>query len=208
MNSDAMAAIFVPICLFGLPVAAIIFSRYLRHQERMEMLRRGIVPPPDMSRRAYREWRRAGGTWPPPGSPPPQAQPYVQPPPTVAWTAVEDDPQRALMKGIRLALIGLGLTMAFGYAFGGYRGNPILLGGLIPMFVGVAQIIIAMLSGAQLPGAEPRMTFIPPPQPPPGNTSTPPPPNFGSTVTPPPWARPAGPHLEELSRPAPPPDLR
>jgi hypothetical protein len=207
MNSDAIAAIFVPICLFGLPVAAFIVSRYLRHQERMEMLRRGIVPPPDMDRRAYREWRRAGGTWPPPGSqqaPFAQQTPFVQAPPV--WTP-EDDPQRALMKGMRLAMIGFGLTVAFGIAFGGYRGNPVILGGLIPMFVGIAQIMIAVLSGAQLPGVQSRQTFIPPP-PGPGVPPPQPPPGYGAPPphAPPPWAQ--RPPFEELSKPVQPPDLR
>jgi hypothetical protein len=204
--AEALIPLFGIIFLFGAPVVAFIVSRVLRHQERMEMLRRGIVPPPDMSRRAYREWRRAGGTWPPPGSPQqPQQVPYVQP---AGWTAAEDDPQRALMKGIRLALIGLGITVALSIAFGGYRGNPIILGGLIPMFVGIAQIIIAVLSGAQLPG-QPRVTFYAPPPPPPGpGTAPPPPPNFGDAM-PPPWAQqPGRQRYEELSKPVPPPDLR
>jgi hypothetical protein len=201
--TEALVPLFGIVFLFGIPAVAFMVSRVLRHQERMEMLRRGIVPPPD-NRRAYREWRQAGGVWPPPGSAQPQA-PYVQP---AAWVAPEDDPQRALMKGIRLSLIGLGLTIAFGTAFGGYRGNPVLLGGLIPMFVGIAQVIIAVLSGAQLPGGQPRVTFIPPPQSPPGPAAPPPPPNFGDAV-PPPWAQqPGRPRFEELSKPVPPPDLR
>jgi hypothetical protein len=198
---EALIPLFGIIFLFGAPVFAFIVSRVLRHQERMEMLRRGIVPPPDMSRRAYREWRRAGGVWPPPSGT--QQTPYVQP---AGWTVSEDDPQRALMKGIRLALIGLGITVALSIAFGGYRGNPIILGGLIPMFVGVAQIIIAVLSGAQLPGGQPRVTFIPPPQPPPGMGGPPPPPPGAGQAPPPPWAQ--QPRFEELSKPVQPPDLR
>jgi hypothetical protein len=83
-----------------------------------------------------------------------------------------------------------------------------ILAGLIPMFVGIAQIIIALLSGAQLPGVDPRITFIPPPQPPPGAPQPPPHPGFGS-ATPPPWAdQPGRQRFEELSKPVPPPDLR
>ncbi|HXM08036.1 MAG TPA: hypothetical protein VN936_11245, partial [Candidatus Acidoferrum sp.] len=37
-------AIFI---IFGAPIAAWIVTRVLAHQERMEMLRRGFVPPPD-----------------------------------------------------------------------------------------------------------------------------------------------------------------
>lgn len=209
MNSEALAAVLIPICVIGLPVVAFIVTRYLRHQERMEMLRRGIMPPPDMSRRAYRDWRRGGGTWPPPGS---QQTPFVQTPfvqAAPAWTP-EDDPQRALMKGLRLAMIGFGLTLAFGVVFGGYRGNPVILAGLIPMFVGIAQILIAMMSGAQFPGAQGRTTFIPPPHPPPPGPGAPPPPppGYGAQPppTPPPWAQ--RPPFEELSKPVQPPDVR
>ncbi len=211
MSSDAMAAIFVPICLFGLPVLAFIVSRVLRHQERMEMLRRGIVPPDFGDKRAYRAWRKAGSPWPPPGYGQQQQGgtapgPWVQPPPV--WTpAPEDDPQRALYKGIRVALIGFALTVGLGALFGGYSGNPAILGGLIPMFVGIAQIIIALISGAQLPWMAPQVTFIPPPPHQPG--APPPPPGYGSQpppAQPPPWAE--RPRFEELSKPTPPPDVR
>jgi hypothetical protein len=205
MPEEAIAVVAI-VFIFGAPVAAFIVSRVLRHLERIAMIRRGMVPPPD-DRRAYREWRRSGGMYPPPG---PAAQtPWVQPVQTArAWNG-EDDPQRSLFKGIRVALIGFALTVGLGIAFGGYRGNPIILGGLVPMFVGIAQIIIALLSGAQLPGMEPRVTFIPPPsQPPPGPGTPPPPPGYG-TATPPPWAQqPGRERYEELSKPVQPPDLR
>jgi hypothetical protein len=205
---DEVVPVVAIIFVFGAPIVAFIVSRVLRHHERMEMLRRGIVPPPEFSdKRAYRAWRRAGSPWPPPGTG--TQAPWVQPVQSApAWTAnPEDDPQRALFKGIRLTLIGFALTLGIGYAFGGYRGNPIILGGLVPMFVGVAQIIIALLSGAQLPGG-PQVTFIAPPPPGPGMPPPQPPPGYG-TATPPPWAQqPGRPHLEELSKPVQPPDVR
>ncbi|HTD33682.1 MAG TPA: hypothetical protein VK665_08490, partial [Candidatus Elarobacter sp.] len=116
----------------------------------------------------------------------------------------------ALFKGIRVALIGLAITVGLGWAFGGYRGNPAILAGLIPMFVGIAQIIVALLSGAQLPGVMPQTTFIPPP-PPPGPGAPPPPPDsgFAGSGPPPPWAQqPGRPRFEELSKPVPPPDVK
>ena len=64
------------------------------------------------------------------------------------------------------------------------------------MFVGVAQIIIALLSGAQFPGSQ-RTTFGPPP-----SAAPPPAPPSGA------WEQPRGPRLEELSKPVQPPDLR
>jgi hypothetical protein len=208
---DTIAPILAIIFFVGLPVSGWIYRMYLKHEERMEMLRRGIVPPPEFSdKRMYRAWRRAGSPWPPPGmtAQTPFVQPQPQPQP---WSSPEDDPQRALYKGIRLTLVGLALTIGLGIAFGGYSGNPAILGGLIPMFVGIAQIIVAILSGAQLPGVMPAQTFIPPPQPPPPGTGAPGPgAGFGAAgAPPPPWAdQPGRPRFEELSKPVPPPDLR
>jgi hypothetical protein len=157
----------------------------------------------------YKAWQRAGSPWPPPGAtpPPPQWAPQAPPP---GWSTPEDDPQRALYKGIRLALIGFAITFGLGIAFHGFSGNPIILGGLIPMFVGVAQIIIALISGAQLPGVDNRITFIPPPAPPGAGSPPPPPGGYGAAPhAPPPWAdQPGRPRFEELSKPVPPPDLR
>ncbi|MBV9408193.1 MAG: hypothetical protein JO164_05185 [Candidatus Eremiobacteraeota bacterium] len=134
--------------------------------------------------------------------------------PTRAWNAPEDDPQQALFKGIRLTLIGFAILLGLSFIGGGH-GGPWLLGGLIPMFVGIAQIIIALLSGAQLPGIQPGITLIPPPQPPPPGSPPPPPGGWtngsapGAPGAPPPWAQqPGRPHFEELSKPTPPPDVR
>ena len=202
---NTLVPIVVMLFLVGFPVAAFVISRVLRHQERMELLRRGIIPPPDISdKRAYKAWRQAGSPWPM-GSVPPTAAPTPAPapPPAAYWTAPEDDPQRALYKGIRVAFIGLAILIGLSLTL--HRG-PWLLGGLIPLFVGIAQIIIALLSGAQLPGVMPTTTFMPPPQPPPG--AGPPPPGFGSSGMP--WESPQrpGPRFEELSKPVPPPDVR
>jgi hypothetical protein len=227
-NSDAVAAVFVFMFVFGMPVLAFIVSRVLRHQERIEMLRRGIIPPSGCGdKRAYRAWRKAGAPWPPPGGPAPgapwpppggsaQQTPWTQPAPA-NWPQRDDDddPQRALFKGIRIAAVGLALVIGLSFIGGtpgspDFRGGPWLLGGLIPMFVGIAQILIAVLSGAQLPGVQGRTTFIPPPYPPPGPGAPPPqpPPGYGAAPppTPPPWAE--RPRFEELSKPVQPPDLR
>jgi hypothetical protein len=210
MNDNVVGALAV-IMIFGLPISGWIVSIVFRHQERMEMLRRGIIPPPTFDKTAYKAWKRSGAPWPPPGAGPAQQTAWTrpQPVPPQRWTP-DDDPQRALFKGIRVALIGLAITVGLGWMFGGYRGNPAVLGGLIPMFVGVAQIIVALLSGAQLPGVMPQTTFIPPPQSPPGTGVPPPGPGgFGSSGAPPPWAeQPGRPRFEELSKPVPPPDVR
>jgi len=184
------------ICLFGLPMLGWILGRVMRHRERMEMLRMGMAPPPD-----GRGWGRNRGAWrqPPPWVPGPGA-------PMPGYSAY-DDPNSAqctLQRGIKTTAVGFALLI--GLSFIGYHSGdgpfntasihpgPWLLGGLIPMFVGIAQIIIALMSGAVV-----GYRLAPPPGP-----AGPPPPGqrtYGS-------AQPGqpGPRYEELARPVPPPD--
>ncbi len=206
--------VLVPIALFfflfGAPVLAFMVTRVLAHRERLEMIRHGIVPPAGAGRKAYRDWRRAqdANGW---GGAPWQAQgqPQVSP---AGWAGYDDEPQRALFKGIRTAFVGFAILLGLSFIGGtpltpGFHGGPWLLGGLIPMFVGIAQVIIALLSGAQLPGVGmPRATYVPPP--PPGPGAPPPPPNFGGA--PPPWQpqQPGRSPFEEIGKPPTPPDLR
>lgn len=199
---DRLIPLFAIFFLFGAPVIAFIVTRVLAHNERIEMIRRGIVPPPSGfgGRRVYREWaqQQQQAQW---GSIPPQQG--------RSWSGGGDDgsPQYALYKGIRTAFIGLAILIGLSFIGGtpgsaDFHGGPWLLGGLIPMFVGIAQIIIALLSGAQFPGAQQRTTFIPPPQPP---GAAPPPPSGSAT----PWQQqPGRSPFEELSKPVPPPDVR
>jgi hypothetical protein len=203
---ENLVPVFVFLFVFGFPVAAFIVTRVLKHQERMELLRRGIIPPPDYgNRRSRQAWQQTAAPWPQPGT--------TVVPPQNAWCNPDDDPQKALFKGIRTAAIGLALLIGLAFIGGtpgsvNFRGGPWLLGGLIPMFVGIAQVIIALLSGAQLPGVQPRVTFVPPPQQP-GAPPPQPPPNFGANGAP--WQQPQQPgrtRFEELSKPAPPPDTR
>jgi len=200
---DDVVALFAIFCIFGAPVLAFVILRILAHAERIEMIRRGMVPPPSGfggmgGRRAWRAWQAQQGQNPWQMGPIPAAP--VRP--TVP--SADDDPQCALFKGIRLAMIGLAIFIGLSFiggmpGTGDFHGGPWLLGGLIPMFVGIAQIIIALLSGAQLPMG-PRATFIPPPSPPP-----PPPP--GAAAPPPSaWQQP-GRRFEELSKPPSPPDI-
>ncbi len=218
MSDNGIAALAI-VCIFGLPVAAWIVFRALRFVERIEMIKRGMIPPPEGSwfgsRRAWRDWsqqqqqqgRWANAPWQQQGAPPPGPGPSPGPMPSRqqgCWNG-DDDAQTTLFKGIRLALIGFAILIGLSFLGGTpgtpeFHGGPWLLGGLIPMFVGIAQIIIALLSGAQLPGTGPRATFIPPP-PPPG-PDMPPPPTGPSS-----WQQP-GRRFEELQKPAPPPDLK
>jgi hypothetical protein len=137
------------ILVFGAPITAWIVSRVLAHQERMEMIRRGFVPPPDphVMRKAMKYGMKSG------------YQPGTVPPPGVGVPSINYDPeyyaQHQLRRGIQVAFIGLALLI--GLSFIGWNGGqivfgPWLLGGLIPMFVGIAQIISAVLSGARVGG--------------------------------------------------------
>ena len=139
-DNTAAVKVLVPIfgifCVFGLPVAAFIFFRIMAHRERMEMIRQGMVPARGMGRGAAAapgahasEW--AAGNRCGPGMP----------------------PDVALARGIRLTFIGLAITI--GLSFIGYHHDemhfgPWLLGGLIPLFIGLSQVVIAVLSGATL----------------------------------------------------------
>jgi hypothetical protein len=206
MNDDIVPALAI-ICVFGLPIAGWIVVRAFRFIERMEMIKHGIVPPPEqLNRRQYQEWARSQQAPPTPG-PAWQAQTYTTPPPPQAqpvWVpGSDDDAQLALFKGIRLALIGFAILIGLSFIGGtpgaaDFHGGPWLLGGLIPTFVGVAQIIIALISGAVLPGMQ-RPTYMPPPAP-----GAPPPGSAPSG----PWEQPRSGRFEELSKPVQPPDLR
>jgi hypothetical protein len=190
--------------IFGLPVMGWITTRVLAHRERMAMLERGLVPPPD--RRAWRRMQRQGDEW----APPPWSGTATPPRPQVPQPAYGYDPdaQCTLRKGVCTSMVGFALLI--GLSFIGYHSGdgafgsptihpgPWLLGGLIPLFVGVAQIIIGLMGGAQF-------TFRPL-MPPPGSPP-PPPPNsgqrsYGQAAQP----GPPGPRYEELARPVPPPD--
>lgn len=197
---DRLIPLFAIFFLFGAPVIAFIVTRVLAHNERIEMIRRGMIPPPTGfgGRRAYREWAA-------------QQQQQQQPWGAAtsggrSWSCGNDDgtPQYALYKGIRTAFIGFAILIGLSFIGGtpgtpDFHGGPWLLGGLIPMFVGIAQIIIALLSGAQFPGIQGRTTYPPPP---PGAAA---PPSAGGT----PWQQqPGRSPFEELPKPVKPPDVR
>ena len=192
------AEVFVPIVailvIFGLPLSYMIVNRVYAHQERIEMIRRGMSPPPDP------RWaRHMGAQFQQPGQ---YAQGY-DPYDYGQWQAT-----RSLRKGITLAMIGFALLVGLSFIDLGQPG-PWLLGGLIPLFVGIAQIIIALMSGARfgpLGGA-------PPPGPGqqvggPQQYQDPRPFTAGQRDVPPgPYGWRPGP-TTELEKPAPPPDVK
>jgi len=139
--ADTIVPVIAVICIFGLPLTYAIVNRVLAHQERLEMLKRGITPPPDpkwakrMARAGWYDPRAYGA-----GAPQGGMQPGFDP-------SCYSDPNRMLRKGITLVCVGIALTVGLSFINPG-RPGPWLLGGLIPMFVGIAQVVIAMLSGA------------------------------------------------------------
>lgn len=215
-SHDAVGAIAV-VLIFGFPVAAWIISRILAHNEYMAMIRMGMPPPPD-SRFARRAMRQG---WVPPPPPPPGATTGVTPPQQTSYDPYAYGgygylygPQRQLTKGIQVAMIGLALLIGLSFigTFSGHMLGPWLLGGLIPMFVGIAQIISAVLAGAQfgLPsGGQGQNSFGPAPGqssnfgPPPAAGAPPPPPSSPGDI----YGWRPGP-TPEIQKPAPPPDQR
>jgi hypothetical protein len=195
MDSDNLLGAIIVVIIFGAPIAAWIVSRILSHQERMEMMRRGFAPPPDP--RAMKKAMKYGWT---PGSGTQPTQ-YV-------YDADHYSAQRQLRKGIQLAFIGLALLIGLSF-IGSHDGRfvygPWLLGGLIPMFVGLAQIVGAVLAGARLGVPAGGQTFGPPP----GGTASMPGASAGSAGPQPDsyggWRPGATP---EIQKPASPPDYR
>ena len=148
MSDESVAALAV-FGIFIMPIIGWIVVRMLSHRERIEMIRNGMVPPGKMSGRAWREASAAS-----------QQMGTVTPGPSrrKGWcdadVSVESE-RIILRKGIRLTFIGLALTIGLsfiGYSDGTFgptwHPGPWLLGGLIPMFIGLAQVTSAMLAGA------------------------------------------------------------
>jgi hypothetical protein len=151
-NIIPVVAIFI---IFGAPIGAWIVTRVLAHQERMEMLRRGFVPPPDAHAMHHAARMGMRGGWMP-GPPPGTSMPPGASVPPPGWKPHAYDPayhaQAHLRKGVQIAFVGLALLIGLsfiGHSHGNFIFGPWLLGGLIPLFVGVAQIITAIMGGAQ-----------------------------------------------------------
>lgn len=185
MSDNEVAATAVTI-IFGAPMALWFAIRTMQHRERMEMIKRGIPPAPGPTAQFYR----------------------AAAPSRMAYAPDDlESPQRALRKGITVTAIGLALTLGLGsigflaYDDGQFHPGPWLLGGLIPLFIGIAQIVVAMISGATFVNPQVRMGVHGEP---PGPTSMPPPPpTFEGSYTYRPDAA-----TQELQRPVPPPDRR
>lgn len=186
---EVLIPIFGIIFLFGFPVIAFIVHRVLKHQERIEMIRHGMAPSSDFKR---------GNAWAPP---PPQAPGRPIDPATIFGYEAYAAAQNQLRKGISTALIGLALFIGLSFIDLGHPG-PWLLGGLIPMFVGIAQVLIAMLSGARFNIGSAPYQMPPSAVPGPGPQTSQP-----RDVAPGPYAYRPG-TTTELEPPVPPPDMR
>lgn len=127
---DNLVALFGIVAVFAVPVVGILawlVRRVLVHRERMEMIRHGLAPDVKLSRAQRLDPASAGLL---PGEP----------------------ALLVLRKGIRLAFIGLALTIglaSIGWHDGELDPGPWLLGGLIPLFIGLSQIATAVLSDPQ-----------------------------------------------------------
>ncbi|HEY9084633.1 MAG TPA: hypothetical protein VIN40_01625 [Candidatus Tyrphobacter sp.] len=140
MDQDALVALIAILAIIGIPMIGWIISRVLSHRERIEMIRHGYVPPPTPydARVVSRAMRRG---MPIPG--------YGYDPAAAA--------HQQLRRGVSVTFVGLALLIGLsfiGYSSGGgllghFMVGPWLLGGLIPLFVGIAQIVGALMSGAR-----------------------------------------------------------
>ena len=194
MPEDIIGALAV-VCIFGLPVLGWIVSRVLAHQERMEMLRRGVMPPPNA-----RDMRRAMKYGWTPGAVQ-QAQPNHY-----DYYPQDLYAQQQLRKGMQVAFVGLALLIGLSFIGGSpWQPGPWLLGGLIPLFVGIAQIISAVLNGASFGPPSARQSFGPGPS---ATTGTAGPQNAGAMPSGPAYGgwRPGS--TPEIEKPASPPDYR
>ncbi|MEO6990230.1 MAG: DUF6249 domain-containing protein [Candidatus Baltobacteraceae bacterium] len=184
-NNDSFIGALAVFGIFILPVLGWIAFRVMKHRERMEMIRHGMTPRPGAAEAWTSDWAQQQKAGPAPA--------HVPSPPDV-YAA-----QRQLRKGITVALIGLAITTGLSFTGTG----PQLLGGLIPLFVGVAQIIGALLSGASFTPTHVPYGAMPPPSAPPPGAQVPPAGAYSG-----PYAYRPDPNIQELQPPASPPDRR
>jgi len=191
--SDNDVALFAIFGIFVMPIIAWLImrgmkhhERQMEHDERLEMIRHGIDPG------------KAGDAATGPGL----TSANVRGGFVIHRIDPSPSAQAALQKGLVLAAVGLAITL--GLSFIGY--GPWLIGGFVPLFIGVAQILIAMSAGAQLrfgPPLPPQRPPEAPPTPPPGAQT---PPYPGATYEGSYTYRPGG--TQELRPPTPPPAER
>ncbi len=116
---DNLIPVLGIICLFGLPMVGWILGRMMKHRERMEMLRMGIMPPP--SGRGWKNRDRFDGG--PTPTPPWMARRGPMGGPQFNYNAYEDpnSPQCTMRRGILTTMVGFAILI--GLSFIGYRGG-------------------------------------------------------------------------------------
>ncbi len=139
MSDNAVGAIAV-FCIFGLPIVAMMVHRVLKHQERIAMIQHGFPVDAD-PRDAYRAMKMAA---------------KMGVPPSVDGDAAYLFYANArLQRGITTTFVGMAIVVGLsfiGYHHGTISPGPWLIAGLIPLFIGLAQVSGAVLSGAQIGG--------------------------------------------------------
>lgn len=192
---DALVPLAAIFFIFGLPVIGWLIMRYLAHKERMEMIRHGFNPGGRSSKQAYEAWQEAPPPGPGPGWPDDQhAYGYGYP---------NISAQVALRKAVVIVAVGFALVIGLsfiGFDNGRFTPGPWLLGGLIPLFVGLAQVFSAMAAGATFRPFPPGPRYYP--QPPPGAAPQP------GDMPPPPGAAAQPPAGSYTYRPGATPELR
>ena len=154
VDSETIIPIVAIFFVFGFPVVAWLIhrslefrERQLKYMERIEMIRHGVNPD------------AAAGTPATPHATWPGMQPGVRPPiPPQNFAGAQNDLSRALI------LVAIGLAITVGLSFLG--NGPWLIGGLIPLFIGLAKAMMALSAGAQLrfgPSFPPQTPPAPPP---------------------------------------------
>jgi hypothetical protein len=138
--------------IFGFPVLAWLIhralqsrERQLQYMERIEMIRHGINPDAGA--------HPAGGPAPAPPSAPAGFGGAYAPPGS-------REAQASLQRAMCLTAVGLAITV--GLSFIGM--GPWLIGGFVPLFIGLARVLSALAAGAQFRVGS---TFAPPTPPPP-----------------------------------------
>ncbi|MDH2910464.1 MAG: hypothetical protein HKL92_05695 [Candidatus Eremiobacteraeota bacterium] len=137
MSDNAVGAIAV-FCIFGLPIVAIMLHRVLKHQERIAMIQQGYPVDAD-PRDTYRAMKMAAKMGVPPSA--------------VGESAYLFYANARLHRGITTTFIGVAIVVGLsfiGYHHGTISPGPWLIGGLVPLFIGLAQVTGAVLSGAQI----------------------------------------------------------
>ena len=164
--ADGFIALVVIFGVFVMPMLTWLAFRSMAHKERMRMIEQGYTPGGTAWHGGARPWSYAA---PPPGpaAAPSAPHPGAMVPPR--WKRDCADPMSQFRGSLTLIAVGLAVTV--GLSFIGF--GPWLIGGLVPLFIGLARAAALILSGVVVPAPgtpymPPPQMGAPPPSPPPG----------------------------------------